>query len=135
MNDWSRQIGERNSRRNRAAALATQSAVDLENQRNIESLQRWPAIVAAMRALIASYNEGAGLAVLSLAEDSSNPGVTVESVRNGQSALVMALDGADVSVRTQRGPTDVANGVRWVHLRRTDEQTAEYLLRNWMEQL
>jgi hypothetical protein len=135
MNDWSRQMGDRSGRRDRAAALTTQTLVDLENERNIEGLRRWPVIVAAMRALIAGYNEGAGLAVLSLVEDPENPCATVESVRRGQSTLVIALDGADLSVRTRQGETETPGGVRWVRLSRTDEETAEYLLRNWMEQL
>jgi hypothetical protein len=128
-------MGEKRSRRDQAAAVATHTLADLENERNTDSVQRWPVIVAAMRKLIAGYNEGAGHDVLSLVEDPVNPCVTVESVRRGQSSLVMALDGADVSVRARPGPNETANGVRWVRLSRTNEETAEYLLRNWMEQL
>jgi hypothetical protein len=47
----------------------------------------------------------------------------------------MALDGADVCVRTRHSGTDASNGVRWVSLNRSDEDAAEYLLRNWMEHL
>ena len=133
--DWSRRTGESHGRRNRAASLQAQTLVDLEHERHTACLQRWPAIVAAMRTLVASYNEGAGPGTLTLTEDSAKQGVTLESTNNGRSALVMTLDGADVSVRTRNGHDDPVNGTRWVSLNRTDDDAAAYLLRNWMEQL
>lgn len=135
MQDWSRQMGERRGLRERVSSLQTQTHVDLEYERNAACLQRWPTIVAAMRTLVASYNEGAGLTVLTLVEDSVNPGVTLESARNGQDSLVIKLDGGDVSVRTHHASGDLGSSTRWVSLNRTDENAAEYLLRNWMEQL
>jgi hypothetical protein len=135
MTDWSRQLGEKRGVLDRAAAVRTQTLVDQENERHTECFQRWPTIVAEMRTLIATYNEGAGHAVLTLVEDSKTRGVTLESARNGRGSLVMTLDGADVCVRTRHSGTDASNGVRWVSLDRTDEHVAEYLLRNWMEQL
>jgi len=128
-------MGENHGLRDRAASLQTQTLVDLERERHTACLQRWPAIVAAMRTLVASYNEGAGPGTLTLTEDSVKHGVTLESTNNGGSALVMTLDGADVSVRTRNGHADPVNGTRWVSLNRTDEDAAAYLLRNWMEQL
>jgi hypothetical protein len=130
---WSRRMGENHGRRDRAASLEAQTLVDLEHERHTACVQRWPAIVAAMRTLVASYNEGAGPGTLTLAEDSANHGVTLEST-NGRSALVMMLDGAEVSVGTRHG-TDAVNGTHWVSLNRTDDDAATYLLRNWMEQL
>ena len=135
MHDWSRRMGENHGRRDRAASLQTQTLVDLEHERHTACLQRWPSIVAAMRTLVESYNEGAGPGTLTLAEDSTKHDVTVESTNNGRSALVMTLDGADVSVRTRNGHADPVNGTHWVSLNRTDENAAAYLLRNWMEQL
>jgi hypothetical protein len=132
---WSRRIGENHGRRDRAASLEAQTLVELEHERHSSCLERWPAIVAAMRTLVAGYNDGAGAGTLILAEDSEKHGVTLESTNNGRSALVMTLDGADVSVRTRNGPADTANGTHWVSLNRTDEDAATYLLRNWMEQL
>ena len=133
--DWSRQMGERRGLRDRAASLQAQTLVDLEYERHAASRERWPTIVMAMRALVERYNDGAGLAALTLVEDPMNPGVTLESVRNGQAALVMTLDGEDVSVRTRRAEGNLANDIRWVSLDRTNEGAAEYLLRNWLEQL
>ena len=135
MLDWSRRMEENHGLRDRAASLQTQTLVDLERERHTACLQRWPAIVAAMRTLVASYNEGAGPGTLTLTEDSVKHGVTLESTNNGGSALVMTLDGADVSVRSRNGHADPVNGTRWVSLNRTDEDAAAYLLRNWMEQL
>ena len=133
--DWPRGIGEKHGRRDRDASLQAQTLVDLEHERHTACLERWPAIVAAMRTLVASYNEGAGPGTLTLAEDSANHGVTLESTLNGRSGLVMTLDGAEVSVRTRNGHADPVNGTHWVSLNRTDEDAAAYLLRNWMEQL
>ena len=135
MPDWSRGMGEKHGRRDRAASLQAQTLVDLEHERHAACLQRWPAIVAAMRTLVASYNEGAGPGTLTLAEDSVNHGVTLESAGNERSALVLTLDGADVSVRTRNGHAGPAHNTHWVSLNRTDEDAAAYLLRNWMEQL
>ena len=97
---WARRMGENHGRRDRAAAHQAQTLVDLEHERHTACLQRWPAIVAAMRTLVASYNEGAGPGTLTLAEDPAKHGVTLESTKNGRGTLVMTLDGADVCVRT-----------------------------------
>ena len=100
MKDWSRHIGETHRRRDRATTLGEQKVMDREHQRDAECLQRWPAIVAAMRTVVAGYNHKVGSEALTLVEDAVNHGVTLESVANGRRALVMALDGSDVSVRT-----------------------------------
>ena len=135
MTDLFRQLGEKHGSIDRAASLKTQALDAQQNERHVECLQRWPRIVEAMRTLIAAYNEGAGVAVLTFLEDSERRGVTLESVRRGRGSLVMTLDGADVCVRTRDSETDASHGVRWVSLSRTDEQAAEYLLRNWIEQI
>jgi hypothetical protein len=110
--------------------------VDLEHERHMACLQRWPAIVAAITALVASYNEGAGPGALTLTQGPTTHGVTLESTNNERSTtLVMTLDGADVSVRTRHGHSGQVNNTYWVSLNRTDEDAAAYLVRNWMEQL
>jgi hypothetical protein len=115
-----------------------QAAVDIERQRHAACLERWPAIVAAMKSLVVSYNDGAGLEAVTLVEDTANhenAGVIVASVTNGRRALVIALDGSDVTVRTRSGPNDSLSGALWVSLNRTDENAAAYLLRDWLERL
>ena len=134
MKDWSRHIGETHGRRARATAVGEQKVVDREHQRDAECLQRWPAIVAAMRTVVAGYNHGVGLEAVTLVEDRVNPGVTLASVANGRRALVMALDGSDVSVRTHNKNGDSTSRY-WVSLNRTDENAAAYLLHDWMERL
>jgi hypothetical protein len=135
MIDWSRHLGEKRGSLDRAASLKTQTLVDQESDRHAECLERWPTIVAAMRTLITTYNDGVGLPVLTLVEDSVASSVSLESARSGRGALVMTLDGADVCVRIRHTGSDAVDGVRWVSLNRTDEEVAEYLLRNWMEHL
>jgi hypothetical protein len=88
-----------------------------------------------MRTLITSYNEGAGSGTLTLVEDPVDPRVTLESAGNTRHTLVVALDGAEVAVRTRNGHSDSMGGTHWVSLNRTDEDAAAALLRNWMEQL
>lgn len=134
MKDWSRHIGQTQGRRARATAVGEQKVVDREHQRDAECLQRWPAIVAAMRTVVAGYNHGVGLEAVTLVEDTVNPGVTLESVANERRALVMALDGSDVSVRTHNKNGDSTSRY-WVSLNRTDENAAAYLLHDWMERL
>jgi hypothetical protein len=67
-------------------------------------------MVAAMNSVVASYNHGARLDAVTLVEDAVNPGVTVEATTNGRRALVIALDGSDVTVRTRSGPDDRLSG-------------------------
>ena len=134
MNDWSRRVGETHGRRARATTIAEQKAVDREHQRDAECLQRWPAIVAAMRTVVAGYNHGVGLEAVTFVEDKMNRGVTLETVTNGRRALVIALDGSDVSVRTHNRQGDSTSRY-WVSLNRTDENAAAYLLNDWMERL
>jgi hypothetical protein len=135
LDDWSRQIGEKHGDRDRAAALGAQARIDVEQQRQAGCLERWPAIVAAMKTVVESYNHGARLEAVTLVEDPVNPGLTVEATANGRRALVVALDGSDVTVRTRSGPTDPLSGMQWVSLNRTDENAAAYLLRDWLERL
>ena len=135
LGDWSRQMGEKHGDRDRAAALGAQARIDVEQQRQAGCLERWPAIVAAMKTVVASYNHGARLDAVTLVEDAVNPGVTVEATANGHHALVIALDGSEVTVRARSGANDPLSGTQWVSLNRTDENAAAYLLRDWLERL
>jgi hypothetical protein len=135
LDDWSRQIGQKHGDRDRAAALEAQARIDVEQRLEAGCLERWPAIVTAMKSVVASYNHGARLEAVTLVEDAVNPGVTVEATTNGRRALVIALDGSDVTVRARSGPNDPLTGTQWVNLNRTDRQAAEYLLRDWLERL
>lgn len=133
--DWSRQIGEKHGNRDRAAAVGAQARIDVEQHRQAECLERWPAIVTAMKAVIAGYNDGARHEAVTLVEDAVNHGMTVEAAANGRHGLVIALDGAEMTVRTRTGPNDPLSGAQWVSLNRTDENAAAYLLRDWLGRL
>ena len=131
---WAQQIGEKHGERDRAVSLQEQSRIDFAYERQAACLQRWPAVVAAVKVLVACYNEGTGLDTLTAIEDAVSPTITLVSLATGRGSLTMTLEGAEVSVHTRDGQA-VIGSTRWVHLDRTDEQTAEYLVRNWMEQL
>lgn len=82
-----------------------------------------------------TYNEGAAVEAITLVEDVVDRRVVLESAANGHCGLVIALDGSDVAVRTRSGPDQLLSGTTWVSLNRTDDNAAEYLLRDWMERL
>jgi hypothetical protein len=133
--DWPTRLGDQHGQRDRAAARDAQAGREAESVRNAASLERWPSIVAALQSLVTRYNEGSGDTAIVLVDDAAEHRVTLESSRNGRCSLVVALDGADVSVRTRSGPDEVLSGTRWVSLSRTDDDAAAYLLRDWLERL
>jgi hypothetical protein len=135
MKDWPEQFGEKHGQRDRAAALDAHARIDVETQRHAACLERWPAIVAAMRSLIAGYNRGAGFDAVTVVEDVATPSVTVESATNGRRALVVALESSELAVRSRSGADQPLCNAHWVSLDRTDENAAAYLLRDWMERL
>ena len=136
MNDWSRQIGEKHRRRDRAASLAAQAIVDGEHERRTACRLRWPMILTAIRALTEEYNAGFGLEAVVVVEgsDLEHPGVTLESVVSEHSSLGITVDGSELLVRT-RGAVDSSESTLWVALNRTDEDTAAYLVQDWMQRL
>jgi hypothetical protein len=134
-NDWARRFGEAHGQRDRAAARDAQARSDVEHQREAACLERWPSVVAAIRSRVTTYNEGAGVEAITLVEDAVAHGVTLESAGNGRGAITLALDGTDVAVRSRGGADRPWSNPTWVSLSRTDDDAAEYLLRDWMERL
>jgi hypothetical protein len=134
-NDWARRFGEEHGQRDRAAACEAQARSDVELQRQAACLERWPDIVAGLQSRVMTYNEGAGAATLTLVDDAVDHRVTLESAGNGRGALVIALDGSEVVVRSRGGADRPWSGPTWVSLSRTDDDAVEYLLRDWMERL
>jgi hypothetical protein len=126
-------MGEKHGQRDRAASLEAQALVDLEHTRHEACLQRWPTLVAALTAVVESYNEGAGVDAVTLVQDATQPVVTLAPARDRDHRLTIALDGVDLAVRN--GGTGSVSGTKWVTLDRTDEDTAAYLLRDWLERL
>jgi hypothetical protein len=136
MNDWSRSIGDKRRQRDDAESVAALALLEGEMERRRVSLVRWPRIVAAMRALIARYNEGVGREALVLAEDlnAERPGVTVDSAGLRRSTLAVALEDSELCVGTRAGDAGLVDSRR-IDLTRTDDATAEYVVRNWMERI
>jgi hypothetical protein len=131
--EWSRRLGGEHGQRDRAAAREVLAHSDAEHVRHLECVERWPSIVAAMKSLVANYNEGAGVEAIMLVDGIADHRVTFESSTNGHGSLVVELDGADAIVRERGGPDQALSGTKWVSLSRTDDDAAAYLLRDWME--
>lgn len=129
-----RRLGASQSRRDEAAQLSARAIHERDDARQLACHRRWPAIVDAMRTLIACYNDGAGeerlIIVDGPAGHGEEPTVTVTS--HGGRTLVMAVDGADLWVRASQDENGRMQGERWIGLNRTDEATADYVLQNWL---
>ena len=137
MSDWARQMGARHRLRNQVSSSQVLALADGEKERQTLCLARWPKIVAAMRTLIASYNQGFGDDTIRLVEDPDRerPSVTLESIKPGCGTLVVALEGAELCVRPGGTHTHPGHGQRWIGFNRTDHDTAAYVVQNWMDQL
>jgi hypothetical protein len=93
-------------------------------------------ILMAVRALTEEYNAGFGRDAVVVVEgsDLEHPSVTLESVGSEHATLGIKVDGSELLVRT-RGAVDSSESTRWVALNRTDEDTAAYLVQDWMQRL
>jgi len=93
-------------------------------------------ILTAIRALSDEYNTGFGLEAVVVVEgsDLEHPSVTLESAVSEHSTLGIAVDGAELCVRS-KGAVDSSESMRWVALDRTNEDIAAYLVQDWMERL
>ena len=136
MSDWPRQIGEKHQQRDHAASRRAQAIVDEEHERTAACRLRWPMILTAIRALSDEYNTGFGLEAVVVVEgsDLEHPSVTLESAVSEHSTLGIAVDGAELCVRS-KGAVDSSESMRWVALDRTNEDIAAYLVQDWMERL
>lgn len=135
--DW-RSLGTLHKRRDEADAALAQVQVERDAHRSTTALARWPAIVAAIRAIAAAYNEGIGRDRLVIAEqtaDRQHPSVTVESTSPANRALIVTLDQAELRVNHRVTQTEGGGVQRWVDLSRTDAATAAYVLQDWIERL
>jgi hypothetical protein len=89
-----------------------------------------------MRALIDCYNDGAGGEILILVDGGGQgvePTATV-TARSGR-AFVLAVEGAELWVRASEDGAGTTQAERWIGLNRTDQDTAGYVLQNWLAQL
>jgi hypothetical protein len=129
-------MGERRRQRDAAADLQAWTLAERADDQRNSSLRRWPEVVGAIRALAKSYNEGVNLEAITITEenDGETPSVTVSTGAGGE-VLVIVLDGPELCVHAHAGSHAVPDRRYWVHLNRTSEATAAYLLWDWMARL
>ena len=72
---WCRHLGSLHRRRDEYARDEAGALRDRDRERQIAVRRRWPAIVAAMRALVGYCNEGAGVGVLTLVDYADREGL------------------------------------------------------------
>ena len=130
-------LGASHRRRDEAAHLSARAIQERDDARQLTCRRRWPTIVDAMRTLVNCYNEGTGGETLIIVDGPTGQGeepmVTV-TARGGR-ALVMAVENADLWVRTSQNENGRMQGERCIGLDRSDEATAGYVLQNWLAQL
>ena len=132
---WCRQLGTIQRRRDESARHEAAALLERDREGQIAVRRRWPAIVAAMRALVGNYNEGAGLDVLTVVDyaDRESHDLILEVVASGGQTLTMELGGAELCVRANEGTAGLPDGGRrWLTSNLTDEDTAAYALQDWL---
>jgi hypothetical protein len=136
MTDW-RSLGTAHRRRDEAAAALALARSHLDTEGSMTSLARWSGIVRAIRGIVGAYNGGVGYELLVVTEttDRQHPRVVIECPGSLIPALDIRVDAAELHVSSCS--TDAGSGRinRWVDLTRADDDTAAYLLQEWMERL
>jgi hypothetical protein len=128
-------LGTAHRRRAEAAALITQRRNGLDDAGLESSRSRWVDILAAIRRIVATYNDGAGREVLVVTGSDGSSSATIESEGCRISALVVTLDEGEIRVEC-RGTAPHHDGIkRWIAMTRTDNEMAAYALQEWMERL
>ena len=134
-----REMGRRRREIDDRAGAVAKAQGDAERDRRAVCLQRWPGILAAIKSLLAAYNEGAGAELLTASEqfDGNDPVVTIAS-RGVRGTITIAVDEDALVVRTNVD-THAAASLHAISRRidcsRSDTGTAAYLLQGWMDQL
>lgn len=132
----SHSLGTAHRRRDAVAASIAQRRAQLDDARLRAALGRWRGIVVAIQASVAAYNDGIGRERLVVIEaDGPHPSATIESTRGIIPALVVTLDEAEIRVDCHAPAPDHGPITRWVAMTRSDDDTAAYVLQEWMERL
>ena len=132
---WVHALGEERHVRDEGAARTAKSRQEDETRMITSSAQRWASIVAGMRRLTDAYNTGARRTVLSVAEESLQPTVTVAAGGEGAPSLTASLEGTLICIHAcDSDGVPHASQIR-LHPDRSDDATAAYLLQNWMQRL
>jgi hypothetical protein len=136
--EWAVILGRKHGARGRAAIQAAKAASDQDEDTTKLSLERWPHIVAAMTHLITAYNVSFNRNVLNLTEDRSDPNrpvVTIEAGGDGSPSLAALLDSNVICIRSRDAGGLSCNVERPLLRDRDDDQTAAYVLQDWMGRL
>ena len=131
-------LGKEHGTRVRAAELTTRAARDAAANISTQSLDRWTHIVAAMTRIVGAYNSAFERQVLNLVEDRTDPDRPVVTIQAGADALpslLAALDGPLICVRSRDARGVPCETEFRLSPDRDDDQTATYVLQQWMERL
>jgi hypothetical protein len=135
---WALTLGTQHAARARATTLASDATRDAGVESTSIALARWPRIVEAMTRLVSAYNQGFGTEVLEITEDQSvpsRPSVMIRAAGANAPSLAATLEDSAIYAR-RAGPGPPAPEAEYRLLAsRSDEETAAYLLQDWMAQL
>ena len=134
-----RAMGRRRGEHDARARSLADTFAQAEHARRAVCLQRWPGILAAIRSLVAAYNEGAGVELLTVSEkaDGGDPAVTITS-RGSARTITIGVDENALLVQTnleRHAAASLHVIARRIDCSRSDTGTAAYALHNWMDQL
>lgn len=138
--DRLRDMGRRRRENDGRAGALEEARARAEQDRRAVCQQRWPGILAAIRHLLAVYNDAAGAELLTASghSDADDPAVTIASHGSENGTITIAVDGDAFLVHTNLGSHAAAalHGIaRRVDCSRSDASTAAYLLQDWMDRL
>ena len=131
-------LGRQHGARERATVLMANTASDGAAEMATLSLARWTHIVAAMSHIVTAYNVGFDRDVLSLVEDRSDPNrpvVTIQAGGESAPSLSAVLEGTLICVRSRDAQGVACEADRRLVSDRDDDQTATYILQDWMQHL
>ena len=133
-------MGRRRRQSDDRAGAFGEARANAETDRRAVCLQRWPGILAAIRALLTAYNDGAVEELLTATEQSAgdDPAVVVTSRGSADGEITISVDGDALLVRTNPGSDAAASlhvVARRIDCSRSDTDTAAYLLQDWMDRL
>ena len=133
-----RDMGRRRRQHDDRADARAAADANAETDRRALCLQRWPGILAAIRAQLAAYNDGAGEELVTASEgrDGDDPVVTIASRSSAHAGIIISVDGDALLVRTNPEAAAGFHGIaRRIDCSRSDTATAAYLLQDWMDRL
>ena len=138
--DRVREMGRRRRENDDRASGLADLRTRAEQDRRAVCQQRWPGILAAIRGLLAVYNDAAGAELLTASEQSNgeDPAVTIASRGSAQGTITIAVDGDALLVHTNlesHAAAALHGMARRVDCSRSDTGTAAYLLQGWVDHL